>query len=87
MKAPGPSRLGFAFLIAALTASGQAQEERLVAAASEQGLNREALSKLDEHIRTRLPHLRSLLIARHGHLVFEHYYADASRDGLHNMQR
>jgi len=27
-----------------------------------------------------------LLIARHGHLVFEKYYGDASRDELHNIQ-
>jgi CubicO group peptidase (beta-lactamase class C family) len=86
MKAPCPSWLGFAFLIAALTASGQPQDEWPISAASEQGLSQEALSKLDEHIRSQLPHLRSLLIARHGHLVFENYYGDASRDALQNIQ-
>jgi len=78
--------LGFALLITALTASGQSQDEWPVSAASEQGLSQEALSRLDKQIRTQLPHLRSLLIARRGRLVFENYYGDASRDGLHNMQ-
>jgi CubicO group peptidase (beta-lactamase class C family) len=44
------------------------------------------LSRLDQHIHAQLPHLRSLLIARHGRLVFENYYGDASRNGLQNMQ-
>ena len=30
--------------------------------------------------------MRSLLVARHGRLVFERYYGEASRDGLQNIQ-
>jgi len=86
MSAASSYPLGFALLITALTASGQSQDEWPVSAASEQGLSQEALSRLDKQIRTQLPHLRSLLIARRGRLVFENYYGDASRDGLHNMQ-
>jgi CubicO group peptidase (beta-lactamase class C family) len=44
------------------------------------------LAEMDAYIRAQLPHVRSLLIARHGSLVFERYYADASRDGLQNLQ-
>jgi CubicO group peptidase (beta-lactamase class C family) len=33
-----------------------------------------------------MPHVRSLLVARHGRLVFEKYYGDASRERLHNIQ-
>ena len=76
----------FPLLIAALTASGQAQQEWPVSPAWQEGLSQEALAQLDKHIQADLPHLRSLLIARHGQLVFENYYGDASRNGLHNMQ-
>lgn len=78
--------LGLVLLLAAQSASGQAQDEWPVSAARQQGLSEDALSRLDKHIRAQLPHLRSMLIARHGRLVFENYYGDASRDGLHNMQ-
>lgn len=44
------------------------------------------LAQLDARIQARLPHVRSLLVARHGSLVLEKYYGDASRDGLHNIQ-
>ena len=53
---------------------------------SRQGLNPDTLSALDRHIRTALPHLRSLLIARHRNLVFETYYGNCSQDELQNMQ-
>jgi CubicO group peptidase (beta-lactamase class C family) len=78
--------LGLALLIAASAAAGQTQEEWPVSAPPEQGLSQEVLLRMDQHIRTQLPHLRSLLIVRHGRLVFEKYYGDASRDGLQNMQ-
>lgn len=44
------------------------------------------LAQLDAHVQARLPHVRSLLVVRHGQLVFEKYYGDASREGLHNIQ-
>ncbi len=50
-----------------------------------QGFDPAILARLDAHIQSKLPHLRSLLIARHGRLVYERYYGDASRDGPHNM--
>ncbi len=49
-------------------------------------LRADVLSRLDAHIQADLPHVRSLLIARHGRLVFEEYYGDASRDTPHNIQ-
>lgn len=51
-----------------------------------EGLRPAVLAQLDAHIRAELPHVRSLLIARHDRLVFERYYADAFADGLHNIQ-
>jgi len=75
-----------ALLITPVIEPAQAPAEWPVSVPPEQGLNRDTLSRLDSHIRAELPHLRSLLIARHGHLVFEKYYGDASRDGLQNMQ-
>ena len=83
MSAASRCPFGVALLIAA--SAGQAQEWP-VSTASKQGLSQETLSRLDQQIRTQLPHLRSLLIARHGRLVVENYYGDASPDGLHNMQ-
>jgi CubicO group peptidase (beta-lactamase class C family) len=53
---------------------------------SREGLDSGRLAQLDAHIRAKLPHVRSLLVARHGRLVFERYYGDASQDGLHNVQ-
>lgn len=44
------------------------------------------LAELDQHIRTDLPHVRSLLIAKHGSLIFEEYYGGASPDELQNLQ-
>src|SRR5579862_5864545 len=51
-----------------------------------EGLRADILSRLDTHIQADLPHVRSLLISRHGRLVFEKYYGDASRDAPHNIQ-
>src|ERR1035441_10178078 len=53
---------------------------------SREGLDGTRLTRLDAQIRAELPHVRSLLIARHGSLVFEHYYVDASPEKLHNIQ-
>jgi len=74
-------------LVLALSApGGEIPVDWRMATPAKEGLDPERLSGLDSHIRSRLPHMRSLLIARHGRLVIENYYADASRDGLHNMQ-
>ncbi|HVN03963.1 MAG TPA: serine hydrolase [Bryobacteraceae bacterium] len=75
-----------ALLITPVSMPAQAPDEWPVSTPADEGLNPDTLSRLDNHIRAELPHLRSMLIARHGHLVFEKYYGDASRDELHNMQ-
>jgi len=49
-------------------------------------MHSDRLAQLDAYIQAQLPHVRGLLVARHGSLVFEEYYGDASRDGLHNIQ-
>ncbi|HTQ54404.1 MAG TPA: serine hydrolase [Bryobacteraceae bacterium] len=51
-----------------------------------EGLDAAPLARMDAHIQARLPHVRSVLIARHGRLVFEKYYGDVSRDTLQNIQ-
>src|SRR5271157_807462 len=53
---------------------------------AEQGLDAKKLARMNARARTDLPHLRSLLIARHGYLVFEEYYNGSSRDELQNIQ-
>jgi CubicO group peptidase (beta-lactamase class C family) len=53
---------------------------------AEQGLNAATIAMMDAHARTVLPHIRSLLIARHGYLVFEEYYNGGRRDELQNIQ-
>jgi CubicO group peptidase (beta-lactamase class C family) len=77
---------GFALVIGSLVASAGTSGDWPVSPPSAEGLNPDALARLDAHVRTELPHVRSLLIARHGRLVFEKYYGDATRDGLQNMQ-
>jgi CubicO group peptidase (beta-lactamase class C family) len=51
-----------------------------------QGVDAATLAKMDAHARAALPHVRSILIARHGHLVFEEYYNGGNSDELQNMQ-
>ncbi len=53
---------------------------------AEQGMDASLLAKMDAHVRAALPHVRTILIARHGYLVFERYYNGASRDELQNIQ-
>lgn len=52
----------------------------------EQQMNSTTLSQLDKYINNNLPHLQSLLIARHGKLVFEQYFHGGSKNEMHNMQ-
>jgi len=44
------------------------------------------LAKMDAHARAALPHVRSILIARHGRLVFEKYYNGGNSEELQNIQ-
>lgn len=62
------------------------QDSWEISAPSEQQMNESVLSQLDKHINDSLPHLQSLLIARHGKLVFEQYYHGGSKNEFHNMQ-
>jgi CubicO group peptidase (beta-lactamase class C family) len=55
-------------------------------APAEQGLDSKTLARMNSHALATLPHIRSLLIARHGCLVFEEYYNGGSPDELQNIQ-
>jgi CubicO group peptidase (beta-lactamase class C family) len=55
-------------------------------APSEKGMDEGTLAKMDAHVQAALPHVRSILIARHGYLVFEKYYNGGSSDELQNIQ-
>lgn len=81
-----PARLRLAVLIGCVLAPAKAQEDWQTSPPKAERVSPDGLAQLDEHIRENLPHVRSLLIARHGLLVFEKYYADASRDSLQNVQ-
>jgi CubicO group peptidase (beta-lactamase class C family) len=51
-----------------------------------QKMDKTILTKLNTHIKSNLPHIRCLLIARHGVLVYEEYYNGASMNELQNIQ-
>lgn len=53
---------------------------------ADEGLDATILTQMDAYVKAQLPHMRSLLLARHGRMVFEGYYGDASREQLHNIQ-
>lgn len=55
-------------------------------APAKQGIDSATLAKMDAHARAVLPHVRSILIARHDHLVFEKYYNGGNSDELQNIQ-
>jgi CubicO group peptidase (beta-lactamase class C family) len=40
---------------------------------------------LERYIEKELSHIRSVLVLRHGYLVFEEYYQGFQRDSLHNV--
>lgn len=46
----------------------------------EQGMDSEHFDLLREHIKKNLPHMRSVLVIRHGYLIFEEYYQGAPND-------
>ena len=45
-----------------------------------QGMDSEHFKLLREHIKENLPHMRSVLVIRHGYLVFEEYYQGVPND-------
>lgn len=51
-----------------------------------QGMDPAGLAKMDAHVRAALPHVRTILIARHGRLVLESYYNGGTADELQNIQ-
>ena len=74
--------------VATLTFSGAPGIVRdwKTSAPAEQGMDAATLAKMDAHARADLPHIRSILIARHGYLVFEKYYNGGKSDELQNIQ-
>jgi len=62
------------------------QDEWATSTPKAQQMDSLTLSTLDKHINDTLPHLQSLLIARHGKLVFEQYYHGGSKTEMHNVQ-
>ena len=52
----------------------------------EQGMNSEVLSYIDQEVDNHLPQIRSVLIVRHGYLVFERYYQGYDQNSFHEIQ-
>jgi CubicO group peptidase (beta-lactamase class C family) len=77
---------GLFLLIGAAGAATDQLGDWPISSPAREGLNPAGLAQLDAHIQAQLPHVRSLLIARHGRLVFEKYFGDASQEGLQNLQ-
>jgi CubicO group peptidase (beta-lactamase class C family) len=50
-----------------------------------QGIDPRLPSDLQWHIEREFPHIRSVLVLRHGYLVFEEYYQGFHQDSLHNV--
>ena len=49
------------------------------------GFDPATFRRLDRHVETALPHIRSVLIARSGSIVFERYYQGTDRETLHHV--
>lgn len=64
----------------------KSQDRWELSSPSQQGMDSISLSKLDEYIKSELPHFRSLLISRNGYLVFEKYYHGSYANEFQNMQ-
>lgn len=62
------------------------QNDWKVSAPEIQDMDKNVLTELNTHINRNLPHMRSLLIARHGVLIYEEYYNGATVDELQNVQ-
>lgn len=80
------STLGTLLLLVAAAAQSACASDWPISTPSREGLDEAGLTRLDARIQAVLPHVRSLLIARHGRLVFEHYYGDASPEKLQDIQ-
>jgi CubicO group peptidase (beta-lactamase class C family) len=53
--------------------------------AEEQGINSTFVRPLEGYIQSTRPHLDTLLIIRHGYIVFERYYQDYMQDSYHTL--
>jgi CubicO group peptidase (beta-lactamase class C family) len=56
-----------------------------IAAATDQGLDVTRLEAAHQHIRANLPAIHSLLVVRHGYLVWESYYGTYRRNVRHSV--
>ena len=72
-------------ILASSGAGGIATDWRTSAPAI-QGMDAATLAKMDAYVQTTLPHVRSILIARHGYLIFEKYYNGTQANELQNVQ-
>ncbi len=77
--------MAFAAAVSQTMVAGPSNDWR-TSAPAQQGIDAALLEKMDSHVRTSLPHVRSILIARHGRLVFEKYYNGGYPDELQNIQ-
>lgn len=54
-------------------------------APEEQGIDAQSLARLPPYIEEELPHVRSVLVVRHGYLVYERYFQGSSRNDVCNV--
>ena len=80
-----PWNVIIAAVLLTANATGVASDWKTSVPAKE-GMDSATLAEMDAHARAALPHVRSILIARHDHLVFERYYNGGSSDELQNIQ-
>src|SRR5262245_135552 len=92
LRASGVTKLIVTFSIIALAACSTASSPAPVqrdywptkewreSTPDEQGMDSGHFKLLREHIKENLPHMRSVLVIRHGYLIFEEYYQGASND-------
>lgn len=50
------------------------------------GISSLLLKELDDDIKNKFPHITSVLVLRHGNIVFEEYYNGAAVDSLHQIR-
>lgn len=77
--------LGIIILFSVSYYTSFSQNDWKISAPELQDMDTNILSELETHIQRNLPHMRSLLIARHGVLVYEKYYNGTTADDLQNM--
>jgi CubicO group peptidase (beta-lactamase class C family) len=73
------------FMLACCHAAKKASDWK-TSAPEELGMDAGTLARMDAHARAALPHVHSILIARHGNLVFQEYYNGARADEFQNIQ-